>query len=129
MSISRDNKLQIKIALKYFYVSAFLFIFNLIYSIFAHGIGSDYMRYAFLIPLIGGSVISVLFLKLPPANDIIKNIWRMGISTLVIGSILHGVFDIYGSEVALVNVFFIAGGILLLGSLTFYILTLFKVKP
>lgn len=85
------------------------------------------MDYAFLIPFLGGSVVSLLFFKLPTPSEIVRQTWRMGLITLVIGCLLHGVFDIYGSEVSLVNVFFFVGIPLLIGSLSLYLIqTLFR---
>jgi len=126
VSISEDKKIFVKRAFIYLAISAFLVGFNLVYSIFAHGIGSDYMQYAFLLPLIGGSVMSLLLILLPRASDTVCHLWRMGITTLVTGSLLHGVFDIYGSEVALVKVFFVVGGILLISSFIVYIINIIQ---
>jgi len=125
---SADSKTLLRRALKYLFVSTFLVAFNLIYGLFSHGIGSDYMRYAFLFPLIGGSLASLILVFLPPPGDIVSNLWRMGLSVLVVGSLLHGIFDIYGSEVAYVTVFFIAGALLLVGALTLYIVKAIQAK-
>ncbi len=117
-----DKKKLFKISFQYFCFSLFLFLFNLIYSIFAHGVSSAYMDYAFLIPFLGGSIVSLLFFKLPTPGEIVRQTWRMGLITLVIGCLLHGVFDIYGSEVSLVNVFFYTGFLLIFGSLSLYVI-------
>lgn len=117
-----------KRALRYLLLSAFLVLFNIIYGLFAHGVRSLFMQLAFLFPLIGGSLVSMLLIFLPPISEIDRNLWNMGITTLIIGSLLNGVFDIYGSSSMLVNVFFILGGMLLLASLTLYIFNHVKAK-
>ncbi len=128
MSTSEGNKTLLRRALWYLFISAFLVVFNLVYGLFAHGIGSPYMTFAFLIPLLGGGLVALALIFLPPAGEIAVNVWRMGLSVLVVGFLLHGVFDIYGSEVALVNVFFIAGAALLFGALAFYVIGACKAK-
>lgn len=128
MYISTNKKMLFKRALQYFYISIFLVVFNLIYGLFAHGVSSSYMQLAFLFPLLGGSVVSLLMIYLPLESKIVSNIWRMGLTTLIVGSLLHGVFDIYGTEVGLVKVFFIFGIILLLCSLTLYVVSIVKAK-
>ncbi len=86
------------------------------------------MEFAFLIPFIGGTLVSLLLFKIPHPGYVAKNLWRMGLFTLVIGFLLHGVFDIYGTEVGLVNVFFTIGGALLISGFVIYIVFLFKKK-
>lgn len=112
MSTSADKKIFYKRAFVYLCIAAFLVVFNLVYGLFAHGVASGYMQFAFLFPLVGGSAVSLVMIFLPAAGRIVRELWRMGIATLSVGSLLHGVFDIYGSTAPLVLVFFIAGGIL-----------------
>lgn len=106
MFSSVNSRQFIKTALIYLFCSLFLILFNFIYGIFSRGVHSSFMTFAFLIPLIGGSVISLLFIFLPKPTFLIINLWRMGISTLVIGFLLRGVFDIYGTEVAYIMFYF-----------------------
>jgi hypothetical protein len=128
VSTSADKRILRKRALVYLAVSAFLVVFNLIYSLFAHGVASAYMQYAFLIPLAGGSLVALLLMILPQAGYFTCQIWRMGIATLIVGFLLHGVFDIYGSGAPLVTGFFIAGGVLLAAALAFYIAGIIRAK-
>ena len=123
MSISVDKAILLKRALRYGAISVFLLVFHGVYSLFAHGVNSFYMQFAFLIPLIGGSVVSLFLLVLSRPNEVVIQVWRMGLSTLVVGFLLHGVFDIYGTEVAMVNLFFIIGIGLLLVAFLLYLIT------
>ncbi len=113
MSTSSERKILKKEALRGLCFAVFLVAFNLVYGIFAHGVRSIYMQTAFVIPLVGGSLVSLLLFFLPYPNAIVKAVWPMGLATLSVGFLLHGVFDIYGTEEELVNVFFYAGVILL----------------
>jgi len=80
------------------------------------------MQFAFLIPLIGGSVISIVIMFFPSASEWTRQIWRMGLTTLITGFLLHGVFDIYGSISSLVNVFFyLSYGLLSLGFILYMV--------
>ena len=126
VSIFLSHKTQFKLSFKYLIISLSLVLFNYIYSIFAHGISSAYMTYAFLFPLVGGSLVSLFFIKIPIPKDLTKSLWRMGLSTLTVGSILKGVFDIYGSGSSLVPIFFVTGLILLATSIITYIIYLKK---
>ncbi len=105
----------------YLYFTLFLVLFQIVYSIFSHGVGSLYMKLAFLFPLVLGVFISLLYTFGPGEGRLASDFRQMGIVSLSIGSILHGVFDIYGSEAALVSVFFYAGAILVLVSFISYI--------
>lgn len=80
---------------------------------YANGVKSAYMAQAFLIPLIGGVVVCLLLLFFTVPEKPVTSLWRMGIVTLVVGSLLQGVFEIYGTEVTIVKVFFYVGAILL----------------
>ncbi|MFA6801154.1 MAG: hypothetical protein WCR19_03500 [Acholeplasmataceae bacterium] len=120
MSILVKHKEQLKLTLKYLLVSLFLILFNYIYSLFAHGVSSNYMSRAYLIPLIGGGLLSLIMLAFNNLTDLAKHLWDMGLTTLVVGSLLHGVFDIYGSESSFVKIFFIVGILLLFISIIVY---------
>ncbi len=128
MSTYLDKTSMKKSAVRYFFASIFLYVFHLIYSIFAHGVDSPFMMYAFAITLVFGSLISVIMIFTPKETKLGLDFRQMGVATLVIGSLLRGVFDIYGTEVALVQVFFYLGGMMLLVSATLYILELIRVQ-
>jgi len=48
----------------------------------------------------------------PPMYTI--NLWGSGIATLTVGSVFHGILDIYGTTGSLSKVYFIVGAVLLL---------------
>lgn len=110
---------------RYLALSAFLVVFNFVYGLFAHGVESAYMTFAFVLPLVFGVLPCLAFRILPQTAPAASRLWRMGLSTLIVGFLLHGVFDIYGSPSSLVPVFFWAGGILLFTGLALYVAGLF----
>ena len=88
-----------KKTISYLFLSLFIFVFSQIYEYFSHGVYSNYMLYAFLIPFLGLSVPSFLLHALKkalPANS--RFLWQSGISTLTVGSIYKGILEIYGTN-------------------------------
>jgi len=66
------------------------------------------MTYAFLIPLALGGIRVLIDYLSTTSTSLSLRIWQMGVVTLSVGSLLHGVFDIYGSSNELVPAFFYA---------------------
>lgn len=103
-----DTKKEIKY---YTLLSISTLIFGIIYEIFSHNVYSNYMMFAFIIPLILG-IIQILF------RDILNNyIYKSAVITLTIGSIINGVLEIYGTTNDLVYVYFLVGIILIIISI------------
>ena len=92
-------------------------VFGLIYARFSHGVFSGYMAFAFLIPLFGGAA-----MLLPVFRRRGTFLWRCGILTLTVGSLVRGALDIYGTTNRLCVVYGVVGGgflLLALASLLF----------
>ena len=88
-----------KKTMQYVFLSLFIFVFAQIYEYFSHGVYSNYMLYAFLIPFLGLAVPSFLLHSLKktlPANSCFP--WQCGIATLTVGSIYKGILEIYGTN-------------------------------
>ena len=88
-----------KKTMQYVFLSLFVFVFAQIYEYFSHGVYSNYMLYAFLIPFLGLTVPRFLLYSLKktlPANS--RFLWKCGIATFTIGSIYKGVLEIYGTN-------------------------------
>lgn len=112
MSISdTNNRKAIKVTLVYFAVSCFCALFGALYELFSHEVYSLYMIYAFVFPLVGGSlpfaVYALTGTKYPPA--IARNLYHAGIATLTVGSIVRGVLEIYGTTNALSRLYWFVG--------------------
>lgn len=88
-----------KKTIRYLFLSVLIFVFSQIYEYFSHGVYSNYMLYAFLIPFLGLSVPSFLLHSLKkalPTNS--RFLWKCGIATLTVGSIYKGILEIYGTN-------------------------------
>ena len=88
-----------KKTIRYLFLSLFIFVFAQIYEYFSHGVYSNYMLYAFLIPFLGLTVPRFLLYSLKktlPANS--RFLWKCGIATFTVGSIYKGVLEIYGTN-------------------------------
>ena len=107
-----QNKQLLQPLVLYLAVSLFIFAFGQIYEYFGFGVKSGFMHFAFLIPLMLGFVprLILFFLQKTPAfPEIGLALWRLGIATLVIGSLFHGALDIYGTTSALTTAYPVAG--------------------
>ena len=88
-----------KKTIRYLFLSVLIFVFSQIYEYFSHGVYSNYMLYAFLIPFLGLALPSFLLHSLKkslPANSCF--LWKCGIATLTVGSIYKGILEIYGTN-------------------------------
>ena len=70
-------------------ITAFCAVFGEIYELFGHGVYSDYMIYAFMIPL-------MLYGK-KEIPDTARHLWNYGVATLTVGCIFQGILEIYGT--------------------------------
>ena len=109
-----------KIRRNYLLYSLFLIIFAAIYESFSHGVYSNYMIFAFLIPFIYGYCGS--FLMGSGASKIGNMLYNYGIITLSIGSIFKGILEIYGTTNKLLYVYVVLGIMLVIIGIGFYII-------
>lgn len=101
-----DQKLRTcaKTSLIYLLIACFFALFGGVYENFSHGVYSYSMLYAFAYPLVGGAL-PVLILGLSGRGrhygGVDVTLYRCGIATLTIGSVVEGVLEIYGTGSAL----------------------------
>ena len=112
----------VKRSVMYFCISMFCAVFGGIYEIFSHGVYSNYMMYAFLFPLIGGTLYNLILysLRLRLQRGLSLIFYNTGIAALTIGSIVRGILNIYGTDNILANVYWYAGAILVCMGVVFY---------
>ena len=108
-----------KVRKNYLYYSIFLIIFAFIYESFSHGVYSNYMIFAFLIPFIYGFLGS--FLLKEKKNKLGNTLYNFGIVTLSVGSVIKGVLDIFGTTNWLVNIYLYTGIVLVVFGIIFYL--------
>ena len=110
--IERAQKSLAKTALDYLVAAIVLMVFGGVYEHFSHGVYSNYMIYAFAVPLLGGTlpflVMSRKQLRIyPEVSD--SRLYCCGLATLSVGCVVRGVLDIYGTTSTLVSCYWIAG--------------------
>ena len=100
------------------------FLVDKIYALFAHGVGSDYMRYLFLLPLLGGVAVFLLIALLLPRLALRKswriafNLYNSGIAAISASWLLKGILEIAGADSRRPDIFFYVGiGFVALGIL------------
>lgn len=121
-----DNKAQqrhiARTGYVYMLISLFCVLFGAVYERFSHEVYSGYMIYAFVFPLVGGTLPFMSMSRfgcrrLPGRLPL--NLYNAGIATVTVGSIMEGVLDIYGTTNDLLGFYWyigfglIAAGILL----------------
>lgn len=97
--------------------SAFLAVFNLVYTSLSYGESSVHMRWAFLFPLVLCAMPAALFLAAQRKTRLPRlafNLWNGGVATLVCGCLLRGVVDIAGRTTGYDRLYYLAGTALLI---------------
>lgn len=127
LSILDINRSLVKGARAYFCMAVFALVFDKIYSIFSHGVYSNYMDSMFLYPLIGGTFIYLLLLLFATninykENRLSFNIYNSGIAILTVGSLLHGILEIAGTSSEYILYYSIIGWTaVLVGIISFFV--------
>ncbi len=124
--IKGKKKRTLKIALTYLVAALFCVLFGAVYELFSHGVYSYFMIYAFLIPLVGGTLPWLLMsfslckrnLRIP--ETIPQTLYHCGIIALTVGSLMTGVLNIYGTTNRLISVYWFTGAALILSALIFF---------
>ena len=99
--------------MRYGLLSGLCAVFALIYELLSHGVMSWCMALLPLWPLLGGVFPFLLLARLRiPTAQLTRCLWHAGLLTLTVGSLMTGVFEIYGSMSSLVRVYWIAGAAL-----------------
>ena len=94
-------------------------LFGGVYEIFSHGVWSAWMVYAFAFPLVLGALpYAVISLRQKPMpHPWRRKLHHAAVATLTVGSVMEGVFAIYGTTSHLTIVYWIVGISLLVLSL------------
>ena len=96
----------------------------MIYESFSHGVVSNFMVYAFMISLVLGVIISYIlyFFKIKKLPTRLENrTYNAAVATFTFGSIVEGVFQIYGTTNSKIYVYLVVGIILLIFSIGSYL--------
>ena len=99
-------------------------VIGTVYEYFSHQVYSPFMYLLFLIPLLLGLAPNLLAQKLHKyflRSENAKAAYKMGVLTLIFGSFLKGVFDVYGTHSVYPSFYLPVGLLLLLVALGFEI--------
>lgn len=115
-----NAKKEAKTALTYLLISIFCVIFGAVYELYSHEVYSYFMIYAFVFPLVGGtlpfSILSLIHTRKYPCT-LVRNLLHSGVATLTIGSFVRGILDIYGTTNQLSEYYWWLGGLFYISSL------------
>ncbi len=84
----------------YLITTVFCVLFAYVYSLFAHGVSSPYMTYLFLYPLFLGVLNAYICMKSKRAKTycfFATHFYHTGVVTLMLSSMLRGIFEIAGT--------------------------------
>lgn len=113
-----------KTALSALFLSAFCFIFYLIYNVFSHGVHSPFMTYMFAWPLflVGVPAGLLYWIDALPGPSLLASLfWNTGTAALTVSSLLRGIFEIAGNSSVYQHLMMIAGFIMLgIGALLYF---------
>ena len=102
-------------AKRYFIAALGCVVFSVIYEYFSHSVYSLYMICLFLYPLLLGAVPSLALMQRGAVpTEAVRRVWRAGVWTLAFGSLMTGVFEIYGSPSPLTVIYWPVGAALLI---------------
>ena len=99
-----------------------------VYEYFSHGVWSNYMAFAFTVPLLAGAAPNFLAAALANkkragrTDSAAAGLQLAAVATLTMGSIMNGVLEIYGTTNRLMTVYPVAGLALLAAALSAYAL-------
>ncbi len=114
---SDTDQRRISAAAVWLALSVICLIFSIVYECFSHDVISLNMLSIFAYPLllecIPSFILSKKKLKLP------CQVWRDGTIVLMLGALLSGIFEIYGTTSDFTVLYFIAGSILLAAGLIY----------
>ena len=106
-------------ARRYLIASIVLAVAGAVYESFSHGVYSNYMIYAFMIPLVMGSLPYLADSRgiIKKAGPVAEALLLGSIITLSVGSVIRGVLEIYGTTNHLTVAYSIAGAAMLIAAI------------
>ena len=126
--IDANSKIASKTAFIYLLVALFCVFFGVVYELFSHQVYSFYMIYAFVFPLVGGTlpffILSLKQIKIYP-SILARNFYHSSIATFTMGSIVQGVLNIYGTTNVLSRYYWIIGIVFSITGVVIYLRQLY----
>lgn len=117
--IEKRKNRAVETAFAFLMASLICLCFGAVYELFSYGVYSFYMIYAFAYPLVGGTL-PYLLLGVSGSGwypgSLCRSLYHAGLATLTVGSLVKGVLEIYGTTNALIEIYWIAGVLLIVSA-------------
>lgn len=123
-SATDASRVQLKrLGRRFLWISLACAAFSLVYECFSHQVYARSMLLAFLYPLLGGALpcFALSRLRRVPKPWMLY-VWRAGIMTAMVGSLMRGALEIYGTTNRLTAAYPILCGALCLAALLGYLI-------
>ena len=101
-SVINPNKKRFKkTVISYTLITIFFFAFSRIYEAFSFGETSVHMHYLFVVPLVGGILLTMFLKVLPQFSRISLNLWNSAIAIITAGTLFRGIVNLSGRSTTL----------------------------
>ena len=101
-SVINPNKNRFKkTAISYTLITIFFFTFSRIYEAFSFGETSVHMHYLFVVPLVGGILLTMFLKVLPQFSRISLNLWNSAVAIITTGTLFRGIVNLSGRSTTL----------------------------
>ena len=90
-----------KTAISYTLITIFFFAFSRIYEAFSFGETSVHMHYLFVVPLVGGILLTMFLKVLPQFSRISLNLWNSAIAIFTASTLFRGIVNLSGRSTTL----------------------------
>lgn len=118
--INPSKKRFKKTIISYTQITIFFFIFSRIYEAFSFGETSVHMHYLFVVPLVGGILLTMFLKVLPYFSRISLNLWNSDVAIITTGTLFRGIVNLSGRSTTLDALYWYVG-------IGFVILTLLSI--
>ena len=119
-TLEHNNKKRIII---YGAITLFCLVLFIVYSIFSHGVYSNYMTFLFAWPLLLGFVPALLIALIPALcepSHLTKALYHAGLAAATVSSLLRGIFEIAGTSSPLqMPLMYFGIGMMIVGAITY----------
>lgn len=119
-TLEHSNKKRLII---YGAITLFCLVLFIVYSIFSHGVYSNYMTFLFAWPLLLGFVPALLIALIPALCEpthLTKALYHAGLAAATVSSLLRGIFEIAGTSSPLqMPLMYFGIGMMIVGAITY----------
>ncbi|MFM9318821.1 hypothetical protein [Streptococcus sp. ST16] len=99
--IKNKNKRLKKTLVGYSLLTIFFLAFSRIYESFSFGETSLHMHYLFVVPLVGGIILTLLLKIIPNLARLSLNLWNSAVAVLTAGMLFRGIVNLSGRSTTL----------------------------